>query len=597
MLVALPFVGLTTSCEDVELIEEDSSVSLLEDYQKEYTLNLAVTLDNMGGTARDILDPMEEIENYISPEKFRVLFFDDKDKFLFESKSRRVKKLSTNTDHSEWLVSVPFYDSGNDTEYSWEWDTIREALTKKRFKVAILANRPEIECYPDLTNNNLGPSKNFDNSGPKWKREDRGKKDIFDLHHCQWDPIYTDKGRKNRDGKEGFYEFIMERNLNEPDPLKQLEMGATSCWVDHGPTLTDDGKQYDYGGKQPRRRWRHPTQDYPIPMYGVQVFEPVTNWVKGTPFNLSDILRGGNKDYAYKSISLLRSVVKLELLIPKTLNGVNVAKPTYISLWYSNIYARCEPMNVWDPTEDIWEDDHDNDCEWKYIMNYGALATSSSPTGTATSNDNSFYAYRQVLSWFYGAWRDKGWSFGTLGKSSNTYDKATLSTSTTPYPKVFNTCIQRNQIVMLDELTDVNSKYNDGYYHYIVYTGERNVNDPSDLHNIGDENSGKPTVIYWMFNIGKDLYSLPIRDYSTYNAGLKQTNVFNPDKPVEPSNTVGAYEKLVRSNPKNKNYMPWPLIRNHVYRMTLTASRADDGEVPVRIEDLSSKSIKFYSEE
>ncbi|MCH5325646.1 MAG: hypothetical protein J1E29_00395 [Duncaniella sp.] len=584
-LIPLLIGLLLPACSDDEIMAPTDSTeeSLLEDYQEGFTLNLSVTLDKMGGvTAVREENPMEEIENYINPEKFRVLFFDYKDRFLFESKSRRVKKLNSSDNFSEWFVSVPFYSSGNDTPYDWDWPSIRDSITNHEFKIAILANRPEVECYPDLINKLEGKEKRFDNSGPNWDRSDMGIKTVFDLHHAQWDPIYTDKGNTNIINGEGLYEYIMGVNTKETDPNRRLLLSSTSCWVDHGANLDDNGIKDSYGN----RCWRLPSKDYPIPMYGIQRFNKIDNWVPGTPFNLSSLTSGDLPGYQHRSISLLRSVIKLELLIPKTYNF-----PDYITLRYSNIYARCEPMNVWSPTDSIWKEDHDNGCEWEAIHRYGALIR----TGDPTDAKGSFDKLRQRLSWFYGAWKKKGWTFGSYGAKN-----VVAETEDLPYPQIFNPVTQRNGIVRCDNRVNLTSMYTDNYYHIVVYTGERNVSDPSNLAKLGDSDSGKPTLIYWMFNIKSGstntLYSVPIVDYSKNNPAISGTYSNN-----NPSNTIGGtngFEQKVISNALNTNIIPYPLMRNHVYRIVLSAKRgvADSngcGEIEFSCQDFSSDDISF----
>lgn len=619
---------LLPACADDDLFMPSEPEEPAFEEFKGFSVNFAVTLDNMGGGSRAEDDPQFEIENYINPEKFRVLFFDHEDKFLFESKSRYVKKLGGANEYSEWFVSVPFYDYGNDIAEKWNWKKIREAVTSNEFKIAILANRPEWECYPDMTKlsdrtdeNVSKKSKKFDNSGPFWGEKDRGIATIYDLHHCQWDPIYTEKGRRKDGNLEGYYQFIMKSDPENNTYDNGWMMGAVSCWVDCGKDLEDSGIKFGSN----RRRAKMPTQDYPIPMYGLQKFQKIENWVEGTPFNLSNITNTDLKDRTYKTIALLRSVVKLELLVPKS-----YGKPSHVSVRYTNVYARCEPMNVWDPTDEIWKD-HDNGCEWTNIMNYGGWARSGDPasngftsaSGQAKDTDivykdgwdktgtngerESFIQYRNRLSWLYGSWVKKGfWTMpGDVTLAGETNPKTGKSC---PYPQVFNPCIQRNQVIWFDPnpesdayQCDLTSKYpaTDPYYHYVVYLGERNVSDPSDLYNIGNMGSGKPVVGYWYLQLKNKsgtmyYYSLPFLDYDKYpTASL--SNLYSSDsaKNTEGSTLGGTngFEESLAKDWNNQNIMPWPLIRNHVYTFTLATAKS--GELFPVVQDRASKTIKF----
>lgn len=625
----------------------------LAEIQKGYSLSLTVTLDKMGGAAatrvnmlssKELKD-LEEIENYINPELFRVLFFDDKDRFLFESKSRWVKRLSEKDDFTTWFVSVPVFPYGNDMDYDWDWPEIRKALTKedeedpKTFKIAILANRPKLEWCPSFDDTSIIPEW-VDNSGPHWDKKDTGVKSVFDLHHCQYDPIYTGKSwattyGTDRNAKEGFYEFIMGYDTSQK-PGQELTMGVTSSWVDY--KNNDVNKPESQGGNRDEHGWTRRffkaiSRDYPIPMYGIQEFDAIMDWTAGTPFNLSEIT--SPTLYNVKSVSMLRSVVKLELLIPKEVGDVQMC-----ALMYPNIYARCEPMDVWHPTEEIWQDLHStyykegdmfirdkngnvindkdgnplNDCEWKSIWNYGRITTPNNVYDTNHSNPSaanmqkSLEEFQERISWFYGAWKDidpatgkPWWDFkGGRKDSYKAVNVVAEKPGVTPYPRVFNPCTQRNNVVLCDKVC-----YDDNdYYHYVVYTGERNINDPSQLFNMGRPGSGYPTIIYWLVNIkrsnGTEIsYGIPITDYGLDKTAAKVVDYAYPASPGNVMGKDGEYEDKVF---RGQVSLPFPLVRNHVYRLTLAKENADpystraggDASVMVTSEMMHSESIRFY---
>lgn len=633
------------SCEDELLVNDANGIP--KEISDGYSIALTLTLDKMGGDNGATRAPgspntpkeMEDIENYINPEKLRILFFDSEERFLFESKSRWVKKLEqSSSDHSSWIVSVPVFAYGNDEKCNWNWEQIRKAMTTESFKIVVLANRPEKEVLPELEDNVFGGKKDFDNSGPHWTVDDtrwqsdwtevlddngnviynKNVKYLFDLHHCQHDPIYENKSRpsENKGAKvwngEDFYGFIMG-GVNGKDRT----MSATSSWVNWGDDLQDSYEGNHIYGENIRRCWRRPSQDYPIPMYGVQNFDKIENWVQGTPFNLSDIVNHGNDadhgndeyNYKVKDISLLRSVVRLELLIPKTIGPA----PDNVLLFYTNIYARCEPMDIWTPTEELWKEDHktSKECDWYSIRKYGTITKSTDPKGkiNKTEDNNggqkSFEQFRERISWFYGAWldpqpgtsKDDGtykprWDFGTgkfywgeitegSGPSQSYPQEPSI-----PYPRIFNPCTQRNQKVFCDDV-DYSDYYNDGYYHYVVYTGERNLNDPNKLYNLGGSVGMDGTVSYWWFNIGDKAYTLPLADYDSGFSGLEKVlTSFNYNND-EPDNTTGIseYAQAVQQaiNPED---LPWPLVRNHVYRITV-------GYVPGAKPIVESRTWKF----
>lgn len=677
----------------------------MPDFSDGYSLMLKVTLDNMGGTNVSRADMsyytpeyLKELENYIDPEKFRVLFFDRMDNFIFESKSRWIKLLDGPGEGSQWLVSVPIYPYGNDEDMDWEWEKIRRVLTgedkydkdsngkyiyeedayglKKdnrgtpymetdyAFKIAILANRSEkawnmgilgrINESGTLTNSDIASEKITPGgwqlfNGPNWtaansKFGDDPKQHVtvFDLHHCQDDYIYEGKNYDNRskekaNNKQGeniennqypqsqwlytyynIYDFITGPSDNTGNHPK---LSAVSTWVDW--EYQDNNKITQHG--QTLRRFLKLTKDHPIPMYGIQEFAPLERWAKGTPFNVSDFATGQSKDsYDYKSISLLRSVVKLELVLPKDLsNNLN-----FIWLWYPNVYARCEPMDVWTPTNEIWVDDHSNkNCEWFKLIEHGPVASSTNPT--YTNNQGSVNNYQKIMSWYYGVWHERGWKFDQSTVNSKVLDSYINGLATWPnnqkgtldqsFPRIFNSCVQRNTagVVMTNEKTATSKETTDLSYfedaegvHYIVYTGERNINDPSTLTDINNRKSGAPVLCYWSFADNSDnLYSVAITEFrndnTSYTAAYRKEtlsaalaaggsklgtpfggNVGNTDTTKDDP----RYEQAVFDG--KANVYPWPLMRNHVYKLVIqragAASRGGD--------DFSVSSAEFHSE-
>lgn len=636
-------------------------------------LRVVVTLDNMGGVAtraesNSVAEKLKQFENYVDPEKFRVLVFNSKDEFLFESKSRWIKQLDPAIDHSVWSVAVPLYSYGNDDaeDLNWDWGEIRQQITSDKFKIAILANRPEVDLFPEMSDNAY-PTK-FDNSGPNWTRknsaaapadlEERDVKEVFDLHHSQYDPIYDFKGSLSNNSlswPENVYAFIMGSEK------EGHTLSATSSWVDFSnddahslyvkisepekDISKDAGNRYllrdqyeagkGAGKNRDARGWdfrktRLPDEDYPIPMYGIQEFEALTGWKKGTTIDL-------NRD-SDKAISLLRSVVKLELIVPKLATATNgVEYPTDVVLFYSNIYARCEPMNVWTPTDRIWAgidgNQHDAMCDIDRILGNAQQGriTIASDANDAKADENaaavvSFNRYRERLAWYYGAWWQEG-KWPQLNSYLSGYNQ------TTKFPQIFNPCIQRNNCVYVEKT------YEDADgYHYVVYTGERHVNDPSTLHRMGNDGSGNPTAIYWCVIYDTEenenalgdgenaiTYSFAIADYegkfhngtkaSVYNTFREGRIVYttsnsdtqfnirpansercadgwsnNASSPTYGANGTGMGEYLRRVQGSNnfdsrgpdhnsrvngtryspQDY-PLPLVRNHVYTLRLTA--------------------------
>lgn len=720
-IFALLFVcGVLHSCiDDLESCIDETSNDIPEVFTDGYALNFKVTLDPMGGTRAtedQEENPMAELESYIDPEKFRVLFFDREDRFLFESKSRWVKKIVPNedNDHAEWFVSVPLYDYGNDEAYNWKWEEIRRVLTGEdvndadagytagtksenvAFKIAILANRPNTEWnmgingrfstassrgthasvdapVPGIKNPNTDENyKDGDDipgleitkngwklqNGPFWElahtRWGNNMKTVFDLHHCQYDPIYDGKNYNDRGGIVGtkptdpnaanvpqdalkinpnrdaweskgpamlnswkydgyyfwyenlnVYDFIagtVEEGEGFDDYIGKPTMGATSTWVSW--KTEDNDKNLNN-----IRTFVQLTKDHPIPMYGIQAFAPIgEDWVKGTPFNLSHIAEGQNEnDYEFKSISLLRSVVKLELIFPKS------EEATYVAMIYPNVYARCEPMDVWTPTDQIWTDDdaHESkglkgDCEWYRIRNYGPVSRTEEYEGESVDE------YEKAMSWFYGAWKEKGWSLPKI--NGTPYDKG----NSLDFPRIFNSCVQRNGQVSCEEV-DYGHLYKDGKHHFIVYTGEKNINDPSNITEMGKVTNGAAPITSWWIRRGDWEYGIALAPYEKVDVldgnhkdpdgkeygEHSTTSVYKINKTGNPTSRFRHYEARVQgydvSNSRkvtrltdNLELMPWPLVRNHVYRIKIDdLTTRSGGGMSIQTEVLSSKTINF----
>lgn len=603
-------MGLSVaSCKDDDLMEEMEKTpeSELVVGSDQHAISFLVTLDRLGGTTgtrANPYNPMEDIESFIDPEKFRVLFFDSKEQFLFESKSRWVKKESEDAQSTTWYVSVPIYKYGNDDDDDWEFDRIREVLTKETFQISLLINRPYFE-YADEYKNADGGSDGgmksgwFNNNGPHWGKSDSrfpnattinpSPKKIFDLHHSQEDPVYENKSAVKGHTGEGYYNFIMDGpdSFNsEQNVTAKTMMSSFTSWVDwegHDSDLPNAQKP-NYHVINPNsvfKKMVHPTKDHPIPMYGTQKFESIdpSAWKSGTTFSLTRLKDNGEaKDLP---ISLLRSCVKLELVLPK--------EPEFVTIWYSNIYSRCEPMNIWQPTNEIWCDGSNNSVcsEMDAIMENGPIYTTSDPgKGSALKN------YQYKISWLYGIWKDKGWTFGSLGASS-------IKAPGKGYPNVFNPMIQRNATISYGD----NPYFKNGnQYHCIIYTGERNINDPSDLSKSNNPTStnggiGARTLLVLVYKMKGDtkVYSTPITNYSystSHPARSIGTATYDANAAIARGD-VDTYANTVSTDGTNKNYRPWPLIRNHVYRLYFKGTTRAGDDYEIEAEECSSPTICF----
>ena len=589
---------------DEEEIPVDPNIP--QEIRDGFSISFNMSLEQFGGNeaaTRVTNTDLMEIDNFVDLEKVRILFFvcakengqetvadtthsvgryvktdlpymtGEHDYFLFESKSRWVSKLSDEeTTSANWQVTAPVFTYGNNDEY--RWDDIRYALTHFPFKVVVLANRPDVVnfgnfddkfggdiSFPTGRGPNWGPSQTWVPVERRTKTGDssidwNNQPTINDLHHCQWDVVYSSKnsGDKNTYAGLGVYSFIMKNPTPEKhgpvpqpdpydltDPIHQTNMmGALSNWtIKEADGIT----------------WYHlPNKEQQgIPMYGCQVFDPISDWSEGTPYNISDRHMSQSGSYIRKNIFLLRSLAKVELKIPKIMkkNGeeveIELREPT---LCYSNVMARCEPLDVATPTERLWhEENWNNDlyCEWKNIFDYGPIIREATPT---VSNPVDFIQSR--MAWFYGAWKD-WWHFNS-NRSDGLNPTSDYFNYNAEYPRIYNPVIQRNANGRIDRCLIED----EDYLYFVVYTGERNINDPTTFGTSESFNAAKAEFAYFKFTIDGTTYCLPLTDYST-NSSIK--NYYTS------TTSIGNYRSPMATG--NKSDWNWPLLRNHVYTFTV----------------------------
>ena len=632
IIIYAALAGTAMSCVRESLSEDPVTKEPfnIEAFSDGYSVAFELDLDPMGGeaaTRADVADntQIEAWENYINPEEFRILFFDADDNFLFESKTRWFTSVDSHHGGGRWRVGVPIfpylsdgYDDKKDDnistnpdhsiDESYDWTRIAQIMRTQPFKIAILANRQSNISVPQLSDLTADQRKvkTFGKNGPFWSPTNSiasydevelqdhldDIKTVFDLHHCQYDPFYENK---NAGGGGDCYTFLFEYDREEMDDgmTKMVPyMGAVSGWLHPGRVRKYDGEKVRYFYRLPEGQIRdeegdiderpgitlaEPAKQY-IPMYGIQRFEPLTQWTKGTTYNLSEQVGSQTGDYDYKSISLLRSVVKLELRIPKSYvdNNGNKIDVTVDNEWAqicaSNFMARSEPMDVWTPTNEIWKD-HTTDCEWMDIRNYGLYA----------DNDPS-NNYRRKLSWFFGLWqKDNKWDI--KGKGINLPDEIEGDEDARKrYPHIFNPITQRLQLAFI---TDCYLPTDD-YHRWIIYGGEKNMNDPNALNSL----SSMGYITYFRVWVQRgtgsgNIYYLPITDYSSANNPIRALNkMTETDSQKTKIMTIDNYPEFMNDynnavKTTDKEYYPYPLLRNHMYRLTVSFGNGDDIDVHI----------------
>ena len=308
--------------------------------------------------------------------------------------------------------------------------------------------------------------------------------------------------------------------------------------------------------------------DQAIPMYGIQNFDPITNWGVVETLDLSQTGR---------YIDLIRSVAKVEVYMPKDRDIF------YIGMRSMNSSSRCEPMDVENPTIQGWQKFkgsgahdatynpiHDADhCEWFDIKNYG-------PGYSHASN------YSSWLSWFYGSWNKKLDGYGKEITDPTGYWQwnftekgVTLAAEKTgaKYPHIFNPFINRTDFCEFVKVDDEVS----GMDKYILYVPDKNIDDPNTVGDL----ASTPKVMHIEYRFFKDgeekrdqylddnqCYRIYFTDYDT-NSDIKKVTATEFD----------AYE--LTGLEKNDF---WPVMRNHIYRFYVNGT-AENQEVYVKVNE------------
>ena len=667
---------ILTCCVDESLTEETTPGKdyNIEEFSEGFSLSFDVMVDELGSgmNTRATVDDLQlaEWESYLDPEEFRILFFDDNDKFLFESTTRWLTEVDAKDGNRCWRVGVPVFQylsddyndqgdsDGDKTTLKYNWDAIVDIMRTKPFKVAILANRPSKVEVPELSDwIKDGVDEKFKKiaamgsalNGPFWTAENsiatdlskRGKvAEVIDLHHCQFDPLYYSKslngGYSTITGNDGWYDFLMKYDDYYEGGVKKEGasplftnvpfMGAAASWVStqrQREVGTRKIRYYRLPIDQVSSKYHvddmenttnkadfEPATDEPqyIPMYGIQRFEPLTTWTVGTTYNLSQQVGSQTGNYDYQTIFLLRSVVKIELRIPMY-DGNNKIEidNKWAQIWFNNYMSRCEPMDVSTSTRDIWNPDHSL-CEWKNIHEYGLL--DGTKNGDVTS---STYMFKEKLSWFYGIWKklDLNWDF--IGTGITKEQVRTSDTENYPEnPRVFNPLTQRLQGALITDCylpiipdyetnNDGSPKYDEygnlvpkvskqNYHRWVIYCGERNMDDPNYL---GDYPQ-RSTIAMFRIPVKKNgtdyICNIPFVDYSQAslpNHILNQPGDGSGDdghditdmSSLRSNSAVRTFAEGM-STQDSKNW-PLPLLRNHFYRLTVNFGDRNDINVSI----------------
>ena len=326
----------------------------------------------------------------------------------------------------------------------------------------------------------------------------------------------------------------------------------------------------------------------PIPMYGIQDFDPIgAYWVPGELFNLSanNGLHPDNR-YNYRWISLLRSVAKVELKIAKAPFGGK--KPAYVYMRSMNRSARLNPIDVLTPTNQLWYGDAEHNLvgivqETANIQTYG-------PIYEGKDGDNSREHFHQRLAWFFGVWTHEkvgiNAQFSTESGKWNwngfDYINAGIDKSI-PYPRVFNPHINRSDYTHFID-TDPDGTDTE-YWHYMLYVPEKGL---TDVNNPGDVTEAPKCLhveLRW-----EDLNS----DDNLDNNAAYRIYFADPTKNGQLVGSFGRDKYKEYERDVNNVRTFFPIVRNHLYQVTV--SGINQGDINYTVNNPAEREVNIEFE-
>ena len=472
------------------------------------------------------------------------------------------------------MVKIP-----NNGELNIKWGSLNTVDAKDGSKVEA---KIKLEMRNHLDDSKANSTKLTDLSTQK-SNEDATNEKIKTF--STYDPnAKNDKNEVVGDGNEikitGDAEYLFIYN-NGNNPAVIYEIEYISSYYIHN--IDNAGK------KLSKSEWQL------IPMYGIQSYKALgNNWKAGTVFDLSNFNYLGPQEYPesedenaqmivpyeYKSVSLLRSVAKVELKIPK------IYEAHHVFLRSMNRRGRCEPVDVSTPTDKLWDrtlgendvktNGHGDDChDWNKIFGHIPFFSESSSSSSGDQHNN----YKRKLAWYYGNWAG---SDGKIGGVEPVSDERI--TGDDKYPHIMNAMIQRT------DFTEFIEAGSDSYYdRYVLYVPEKYVDDPGSVGSDKKMETTTPKVCHIEFRENNDpftniddnnCYRIYFTDGGFYDAGgtnhyptfSKPPITDDEGKVTGTSSDDETWENYYEQKEDNlKNH--WPIIRNHYYRFTVIDSK------------------------
>lgn len=359
-----------------------------------------------------------------------------------------------------------------------------------------------------------------------------------------------------------------------------------------------------------------------ISMYGIQDFDAIGDyWPEGTVFNLSSSSSNTAPNaglYQYRTISLLRSVAKCEVLLPKRL----FPKPSHMIMRTMNRYSRSAPLDVFTPTDILWNGypydsrqsveaqinyEKGNNGQYsglsgKYWHNYASIKGVDNEYLQIKQNGPTFkrYAegvkkevklqdYQDVMSWLYGIWyTEYGWRWGDKDNTVINFNEY----GNTNYPRIFNARIARTDYAHFIEGKPTQNSAGEDCYYYYIYIPEKNITDPNNRGSLderlklqhiemrfegrnGDANMDDNACYRLYFAEGGKIKSLPQRGGTTNGY-----DYFEDKNKVQESEIKQLY----------------PIMRNHVYRFEVTGISMNEMNVKFDVINPENREVNYIFE-
>lgn len=328
-----------------------------------------------------------------------------------------------------------------------------------------------------------------------------------------------------------------------------------------------------------------PDKNNPIPMYGIQDFDPIGEyWTPGELFNLS-AFNGlhPERKYNYKWISLLRSVAKVELKIAKA--PFNEKKPQYVYMRSMNQTARLNPIDVLTPTDQIWYGDAEHNIAGIEQETYNIQAYGPMFQGRNAPITDTVETFWKRLAWFHGIWthpivgisdpKDATQKWGWNNKfKTEEIDKAI------PFPRVFNPHINRS------DYTHFHYDGQDGtYWYYTLYMPEKHMTDSNKASDLTQKPKCLHIEMRWE-GVNDDSGLDDNASYRIYFADTKMggtpSGFYDRDDYENVTNTEGRpYDGAYEYDLANLKTF-YPIVRNHVYEVTVEGINQGDIKFEVR---------------